>query len=136
MMKQENQQDHLLKSLFKEAEIHDKLAITELVMHDIQEVPIPKKIEYKAPISKTTWLIVGSVCVLMVMYSFLLENTIRLDVPSTSLNIQEYAHRITNSFKVSIPSLPSLSLPFLAAIFAFNVGGMYFILTYRRRQKT
>lgn len=133
----ENQQDELLKSLFKEVEVKDDLELTEKVMHQIEEIPTSKASEYTPPISKTAWIIIALSFSAILAYSLVLAGSFSIDLPEYSINISQYFDQIKNSISidVSLPELPKLSLPYLTAILAFNIIGMYFMLSYWRSKR-
>ena len=136
-MKEQNQQDEFLHSLFKEVEVKEDLGITEKVMHQIQENPSLSTIAYKPPISKLGWTIIISVFVGLLSYAFLHESSFAVELPTYAVDLSVFLNQLKNSFSLNptLPTLPSLSVPYLAAILAFNVAGMYFILSYWRSRR-
>lgn len=134
MKNQEHQQDKFLRSLFKESEVVKDLGITEHVMHQIQEGPSQLGVKYQPPISKTAWVIIAVIFSCSMIYAALLESTFTLQMPDYAFNLSSIFIQLKNSFSlnVSLPELPSLSIPYLAVILVFNIAGMYFMWSYRR----
>ncbi|MEM0939534.1 MAG: hypothetical protein AAF600_21290 [Bacteroidota bacterium] len=131
-------QDDLLKALFSEAALKDDTGITEKVMLEIRKNPSSKKVEYEAPISKKAWIFIICFFTGTLAYSLMAEASFYFEIPDYMFEIPAYLIAIKNNLSGEIPTVkfPQLSLSFLTTILAFNVIGMYFILSYWRARNT
>ena len=125
-------QDEFLKSLFHQVEIKEELSITEKVMQQIQEVPTPEPITYQPPIGAKAWALIASGIALIVVLSLLMEGSFAVDPSQYYTSVTGWFNGIGSklSFGFTLPELPSISGPYLTAIFAFNIIGVYFAFTY------
>ncbi|MEM6738450.1 MAG: hypothetical protein AAF620_20525 [Bacteroidota bacterium] len=131
-------QDDLLKALFSESALKDDTGITEKVMLKIQKNPSLKKVEYEAPISKRAWIFITCFFMGILAYSWMAEASFYFEIPDYMFEIPAYLSAVKNNLsgEITAVKLPQLSLSFLTTILAFNVMGMYFILSYWRARNT
>lgn len=137
MKKQENHQDDLLKNLFQEVEVKKGLDITEKVMARIQQIPETKPITYKPPISKKGWILVGSIFFILIAFAFAMESSAYFELSTLSSSFRSVLDQLGNSFTISIPTiqLPEFSFPYLMALLAFNIAGIFFVFSYWRLRR-
>ncbi|GAB4251266.1 MAG: hypothetical protein Tsb0034_30260 [Ekhidna sp.] len=136
-MKESNaSQDELLRSLFNEVEVKEGLNITEKVMQQVSQTS-SDVFAYKPLISKKAWIGICTFFGLAVGYLFFTLE------PSGAFVWDELTHwmggvslRSFMSFDYSLSPLPELTMPYLSAIMAFNVIGLYFMWSYRNMKRT
>ena len=137
MNEQENRRDQYLKSLFQESEVKHHLGITEKVMAKIQESPAAKQHTYEPPITRLGWICIFCMLLGLILVTTAMNTSFSVQLPDMtpqfSLGIDQL-RRLLN-WNISLPAMPKLSMPLLAAILLFNVAGMYFVVTYRRTRR-
>ena len=133
MKDQTNQQDKFLHAFFKDAEVKEDLGITERIMHQIQQNPIPSKTTYTPTIGKPVWLAIACSFVGILMYALVKEMSFAFAMPTYMTSFSTLFNQLKSSFHLdfALPSFPSLSMPYLTVLLVFNIVGMYFMMSYR-----
>ena len=126
-----NQEDQLLKDLFKSSEEMPSAGITEKVMHRIDQSF--ELFEYKPLISKNAWIVIGSVFFTTLIYLILLSEEMAVKTPELITIFSSGLQKVSNSFSVELGQInfPKIPSPFLIALGAFNVIGVYLIISYK-----
>lgn len=128
----QNQEDDLLRNLFKESTTRSEERLTEKVMQRIDQSS--EVFQYKPIISKRIWLwMSGGVLVLLLISYFSSSSWTFREAPDFLPLLGQAFDKVTHSFSFdpSKISLPVLSPVALVSISALNIIGVFLIVTYR-----
>jgi hypothetical protein len=126
-----NQDDQLLRDLFKKNEVRSTPDLTQKVMHQIDQNS--KIFEYEPVISKEAWIMIGSVFSLTLIYLLSKTGGASFQVPEVLQLISESFTGLGSSlsFKTIVPKLPEIPSTILISIAALNIIGIYLIVSYK-----
>ena len=131
-MKEElNHEDAFLKGLFQEHATKPDSDITGKVMQRIEQSS--EVFEYKPLISQKAWVMIGSAFVVAISYLIIKSEGIVIETPTLINLIGNGLGDLGNSFQVkwSIPQLPEIPMPLLVSFAAFNIIGVYLMISFK-----
>lgn len=130
-----NQEDQLLKDLFRKSETTPTFSISEQVMQRIDQSS--EIFEYKPTIGKNAWITIGSIFSLVIIYLILQLDDVSVKSPEILSLVGSGFTKLRSSFsfdlgQIQFPETPSTLLVVVAA---FNVIGIYLMISYRWSKK-
>lgn len=130
-----NQEDQLLKGLFKASETKPAFSMSERVMQHLDQSS--EVFEYKPTISKNAWITMGSVFSIVIIYLILQLDDVGVKPPEIISLVGSGFTKLRSSFsfdlgQIQFPETPSTLLVVVAA---FNVIGIYLMISYRWSKK-
>lgn len=126
-----NQDDQLLRDLFKKSEVRSTPDLTEKVMHRVDQNL--KVFEYEPVISRKAWVMIGCVFSFTLIFLLLKSGGVSFETPEILMLISESFTGLGNSLsiKISTPKLPQIPSTMLISIGALNIIGIYLIVSYK-----
>ena len=127
-----DQEDELLKSLFRESASRSESGITEHVMKHIDQSS--EVFEYKPVIGKKAWgLIVCGFLGLMLFALFYSGNLVLIETPELLSILSSGFTKLQLSFSLDLGNIriPKPPATILLSIVAFNVIGVFLIVSYK-----
>ncbi len=126
----EEVENRFLKDLFRD-NLKTKIEITPKVMQRIEKSS--EIFEYRPVISKSAWIIIGTIFIVTLVYLIMQFETNTINYPELITSIGNGFSKMRNSlfFDVSEFNFPIINSFVLIAIMSFNIIGIYLIFSYR-----
>ncbi|WP_424963305.1 hypothetical protein [Ekhidna sp.] len=132
-----NQEEKILRDLFKAGEVQTPPCMTEKVMHKIDNNT--KIFEYEPVISKKGWTVIGSAFAAILVLLIAKTGGFTIQSPELLQFISENFSGLGKilSFELDIPTLrfPEIPSTMLISIGALNIIGIYLIISYKWQKR-
>ncbi len=129
------EEDQFLKDLFKEGETKSSLDMTESVMHRIDNSS--NVFEYRPLISKKAWTMIGAIFLIAFIYLLMQTESMAIKTPELIEVLNSGFLKVVNSFDLTWKplELPQIPSTLLMALAAFNIIGVFLILSYKWKRR-
>lgn len=134
-MKSANE-DQLLKSLFKQSEAEVPAHLTEKVMQRIDKANATV-FEYQPVINKRGWVIISGITAFTMLFVYFYSSGFVMEMPAILDNALSNLFELDGlfNFELKALSLPKIPPTLLVTLAAFNVIGIYLIVSYKWRKQ-
>lgn len=125
-----NQEDKFLVEMFKAGADQPSQELTEKIMHRVDQ---SKVFEYQPVIGKKAWIGIGGIFVIASILLMIQSSGASIKIPEVLTLISDSFSGLGGrySFELSLPKLPRISMPLMVSLAAFNVIGIYLMISYR-----
>ena len=126
-----DQDDQLLRKLFQQSDFKSIPDITERVMHRIDQSS--ELFEYRPVIGKKAWIAMGCIFSGLIIYLLFQSGEMALQPPKLMTLLGGVFQKLGGSFSFELNQIrfPEIPSTLLIAVAAFNVIGIYLMISYR-----